>query len=114
MIDVFTAARALVEEWKAGEEEGGNHDLDVLDRLMRSLARGIEDFETVETTEYSAELISRGRHTGVIVAVDRDTTMDWAVNIREQLEQRFPEVRFAVIPGGTSLAFEWDDPEEQP
>jgi hypothetical protein len=47
--------------------------------------------------------------TGVIFAVPADFDMQLAVIIRDQLEERFPGVRFAVAPGTSSVAFEWDE-----
>lgn len=50
------------------------------------------------------------KRTGVIVAVQMQLTVDQALNVTEQLEERFPGVTFALAAGAlSSVAFEWDD-----
>jgi hypothetical protein len=70
----------------------------------------LPEFQQGELLSFSV----RPRRTGVIVGVSVAITVNDAVNIREQLEQRFPEVRFAVVPAAGSVAFEWDEPEGSP
>lgn len=70
--------------------------------------------ETTVTDEVTGVLLTTPRrHTGVIVGVAMNMTVDFAVALREQLEERFPEVRFAVVPAASSVAFEWDEPEPE-
>jgi hypothetical protein len=59
--------------------------------------------------------VSVPRRTGVIVGLtDSNVTAQQAQMILDHLGSRFPAVTFAVIAGGSSVAFEWDDPEGEP
>lgn len=53
------------------------------------------------------------RSTGVIVGMGLNVTEASAESIRSRLEQRFPGVTFAIVPGGQSLAFEFDREDEE-
>jgi hypothetical protein len=67
-----------------------------------------------ETTEIFGELVSVPRRTGVIVGLDSNVTDQQAQTILDHLRRQFPAVTFAVVAGGASVAFEWDDPEDAP
>jgi len=58
-------------------------------------------------------LETKPRTTGVIFAVPLDMTAQMAMDLRVQLEQRFPGVVIAVAPGSSSIAFEWEEPEDE-
>lgn len=116
MSAVHEAALDVLDVWVAGEEAGGEHDLDRLDAAMSKLADAIHrgDEVTVSTEEIlSAELVSRGRRTGLIWAVPLETTGTIAIELQRQLQERFPDVVCAVAPGPAPLAFEWDEPEDE-
>jgi hypothetical protein len=68
----------------------------------------VPEFQTGELLSFSV----RPRRTGVIFAVPLATTVEMAVQLREQLQERFPHVTIAVAPGSSSIAFEWEEPEE--
>jgi hypothetical protein len=74
-----------------------------------------EETTTETVTEFLGELVSIPRRTGVIVGLtDSNVTAQKAQTILDHLRRQFPAVTFAVVAGGASVAFEWDDPEDEP
>lgn len=57
------------------------------------------------------------KRTGVIIGVEQMPRLEFGEFSRElatQLEEAFPGVTFALIAGGQSIAFEYDDnPQEE-
>jgi hypothetical protein len=73
-----------------------------------------EETTTETVTELFGELVSIPRRTGVIVGLtDSNVTAEQVQVILEGLNIRFPAVTFAVVAGGASVAFEWDEPDEE-
>jgi hypothetical protein len=72
-----------------------------------------EETTTETVTEFLGELVSVPRRTGVIVGLSFLFTDEQAQRILADLGCRFPAVTFAVVVGGASVAFEWDEPDEE-
>jgi hypothetical protein len=55
------------------------------------------------------------RRTGVIVGITPHPTLQQTAVILEKLNERFPGVTFSVVPGASSVTFEFelDDEEDE-
>lgn len=54
------------------------------------------------------------RRTAVLVGVTPECTAEQAVYLRVQLERKYPGVGFVIIAGGSSVAFEYEAPDDEP
>ena len=56
--------------------------------------------------------MSATRKTGVILGLHADTRPDNVLSVAEAVQERFPEIKVAVITGAQSVAFEYDEVEQ--
>ncbi len=52
------------------------------------------------------------RKTGVILGLHADTRPDNVLSVADAVQERFPEIKVAVITGAQSVAFEYDEVEQ--